>query len=579
MATVSDLPFTLLINGAPLPSVTQVEAEVYNPRFPAFSIYENDEVSILFDSLDKKARMYLDALDIVPVGYGVMLDEDGRAYRSTSPMPVPLYKHEDDFDALRVDSFRIMVICAGTRYYAVLDVLPKQLGLQEWRMMRDDLEAEITGLAQDVVRRHVGLWRHQEGMLPPEKLYTFSIIKKYASKVLNALIDLQSAPRYHIVTDYVDREEFRVKHIDPITVRKHLRYGGTKSVYSVPVKRVTYDIQENRLLKKIIAVYDNDLHTFIATIDQIVAERQARGDRIIEADPYERGLNKFRETADQLKKVTAVIKNQAWYKTVSTPSHGIVPHSFALDARYGILFKMYDELRHAGNRVQLDPHYLSSWKKSSSLYEMWCYIKLCRAFSATYTIERELNGLQIGPNMLFPYLSNGVQMVFSNDTIQLAVIFDQFVPTNASDTSLHEHPFYTVGKHKRPDITIDLYNKTNGWYIGSLILECKYRRLTSFLGTNRWSSKEQIQSYYTDNKSSYTFNGIGGMLDTRPIQKVFVLTPDLNGNGVISADINTEIRPLRPEGAEGLMQSLMESIEQNIDERLRQCRNIEQWTN
>ena len=44
--------------------------------------------------------------------------------------------------------------------------------------MRDDLETEIQGLAQDIVRRNIGLGDEAKGLLPPDDLYSFLIINK-----------------------------------------------------------------------------------------------------------------------------------------------------------------------------------------------------------------------------------------------------------------------------------------------------------------------------------------------------------------------------------------------------------------
>ena len=150
---------------------------------------------------------------------------------------------------------------------------PKQLNEAEWRMMKNDLEYEISGLAQDIVRRNIGIGTRENGNIPPEKLYCFFVIKKYATKVLGALTQLQKAPRFHILTEYVEQENFKAAHIDGVTVRKYLRRGGSDSFYDVPVKRVTYDIQENRLLKKIIHIYDRNLQQFIDSIFKVIAFR------------------------------------------------------------------------------------------------------------------------------------------------------------------------------------------------------------------------------------------------------------------------------------------------------------------
>lgn len=583
MDTVSKLPFILKINDLDLKHFSTTEEEIYSEEFSTIKIVENEEVTIFFNSADKSARLYLDALDILPDGNNVMVDEEGRIFRPASNTDFPLYRHGDDYDALRVDAFRLCVLCEGRKYFSLLEVLPKQLSICEWTMMRDDLENEIRGLAQDIVWRNIGLGSEKDGAIPPQKLYTFFVMQKYASKVLPALIALQNAPKYEITTSYVEEDSSRAVRMDAVTVRRYLHRGSSEAKYSVPVKQLSFDIQENRLLKRIVAIYDHELAQFILTIEGIVEYRKHSKMREHKQYQilYEQGLNEFLDTARKLRKITAIIKTQDWYQTVGPLRDGAIPHAFALDSRYGILYKMYEDLRNPSFKIQLDPRYSYSWKKSSSLYEMWCYIKICRAFAAKYDILGNRWNLRYESGLLFPYLANGVTMSFEDEKIQIDVIFDQFVPSKPSQSKLHAHPFYTVGKHKRPDITIDIYTRKDDWYIGSIILECKYRKLSSFWSDNPdWSSKSQIQSYYTDAKSDLAYGGLGGILDARPVQAVIVLTPDLMGDGKCAPNINTRIKVLKPDAADESLSSIMQIIEEKIDDRIRKCDMINRkWLN
>lgn len=580
MDTASKLPFVLQVNGVSCEQFVEEEELIYSDFFPTIQIIENEEVYLFFNAPDHTARLYLDALDILPDGNGVSIDEEGRLFRPVSEHPFPLYKQGNDYDALRVDSFRLCVLCGGKQYFSLLEVLPKQMSSTEWGMMRDDLETEIRGLAQDIVRRNIGLGNQKSGAIPPQKFYTFLVFQKYASKVLASLIALQNAPKYRIVTEYMEEDSSKAVKMDSVTIRSYLRKAGTEQHCLVPIKRVSYDIQENRLLKRIISIYDRELTRFITTIEGIVAYRKsqrANGQKQYDV-LYEQGLLEFLETAHKLQKITAIIKTQAWYKTIGPLRDGAIPHAFALDSRYGVLYKMYEDLRDPEFRVQLDPNYSYSWKKSSSLYEMWCYVKICRTLAEKYDIVDAQWDFGANKNALFPYLANGVKMSFEDERVCIDVIFDQFIPSRVAKTKKHDHPFFTVGKHNRPDITIDIYTKKDDWYIGSIILECKYRKLSSFWhGSAEWSSKPQIQSYYTDAKSEMTYNGLGGFLDVRPIQSVIVLTPDILGDGKSATSINTLIKALKPDVSNDMISDVIGCIEAGIQDRYQKCSVIEKW--
>lgn len=92
MDIVSSLPFTLkLIQEYPMYRETSAlnfsldEKEIWVNGFVTLEAEENDEIDLLFDSDDSNARLYLDALDIVPIDdTNVQEDEYGKLYRKVS---------------------------------------------------------------------------------------------------------------------------------------------------------------------------------------------------------------------------------------------------------------------------------------------------------------------------------------------------------------------------------------------------------------------------------------------------------------------------------------------------------------
>ena len=148
-----------------------------------------------------------------------------------------------------------------------------------------------------------------------------------------------------------------------------------------------------------------------------------------------------------------------------------IPHSFAVDSRYGSLYRMYSEMNKRNFSVQLDPQYSYSWKKSSSLYEMWCYICICRSFLQQYTEV----GLRVQDifmkDHLFPFLKSGTKILLENEDSAVEIIYDSVLPKKSEQVKLYGHPLYITGKHTRPDICINMYSKKSGWYVGSFIMQ------------------------------------------------------------------------------------------------------------
>lgn len=539
MDTAYNLPFQayLIVNPNTSPQKidfgpwTDIQLS-HEPEEDCATIKENDEMDLYFNSTDKEARLYLDALECCPSSNRIMVDDEGFVYCTPGEEVIKLYRSDSSYDALRVDVLQISVICGLNSYFSFLKIAPKQLSLEEWKIMRNDLETEIQGLAQDIVRRNIGLGDEAKGLLPPDDLYAFLIINKNAHAIMSALLDIKDKPKYKLKKRYEEVDESKNREIDTETVKKYLQRGALNHTLFVPRRDIVYDIQENRLLKKIIKAYDEKLAHFIDVIYSTLNYRKQRLTRYpkhsLYDEKYIQGLESYLATAEKLKKITNIIKSAEWFQTVKNPEDMFIPHSFAVDARYGSLYRMYLEMNKRNFSVQLDPQYSYSWKKSSSLYEMWCYICICRSFLQQYTEV----GLRVQDifmkDHLFPFLKSGTKILLENEDSAVEIIYDSVLPKKSEQVKLYGHPLYITGKHTRPDICINMYSKKSGWYVGSFIIECKYRSLKAFWYGNTWSSREQIKAYHNDSKSPLFFNGFLDLFtSSRPVLHVFTFTPDI----------------------------------------------------
>lgn len=498
------------------------------------TIEENDELDLYFNAYDPDAKLYLDALECCPTTDRILVDDDGMIYCTPAEDVLRVYRSTIEYDALRVDTLQIMVQCNGNQYSSYLKVVPKQMSSQEWTIMRDDLEKEAKGLTQDVVRRNIGFGSDTEGVLPPDDLYAFLIIHKNAKSIMGALLDIKDKPKYKIKKHYEEVDESRNREIDTETVRQYLRKTSSDHKLIVPRRDVVYDIQENRLLKKIIKEYDTQINRFIMVIDSTLAYRKQQMDYTNKYSLYDvkyiEGLENYLETAKKLKKITNIVKNTEWYRKVENPRDMTIPHSFAIDPRYGTLYRLYNEIKRNNFEVELDPQYSYSWKKSSVLYEMWCYLCVCRHFLRRYDGSDASISDIFTREHLFPFLESGTKITVETEDRIIEIVYDSLLPLKSDKVAMYQSPLYITGitgRHNRPDICINLYSKKSGWYIGSYIIECKYRKLNAFWNGTTWCSKEQIIAYHNDSKSSLFFNGYLDLITaSRPVHHVFVFTPD-----------------------------------------------------
>lgn len=583
MDIVSDLPFSLhLIKRFPTEEVyiaklfSKNDKEIWNEDFVTLSIEENDEVELFFNSSDTNARLYLEALDIVPIDdINIKEDENGNIYRTVSNSSFVLYKSNAGYDALRVDVFKISILCNDEWYYGTFQILPKPMNLQEWKMMRDDLECEIRGLAQDIVRRNIGIGNIHNEALPPKIIYDFLIIKKYSSKVIMALTDIADNPRSRIVTMYNEISANRSDkyRFDKETVKRYLLKSGTEPTYKIPVKAISYDIPDNRLLRMILTEYESKVTQFLEILDSIDKNDYSlhSGGSWQYKTEWKVSLGEFKEAALKLKKITSIVKTREWYNDVGIFQETHVPYSFIMDSRYNIIYQMYLDMKREEISVDLNPDFSYSWKRSSWMYEMWCYLKVCHMFLQRYElVSSEWNDI-FSEKVIFPFLESGTRLKFEIDDYALEVVYDECLPMNKNKSSYKKPLFMakTHGEektHNRPDIVINVYQTKREWYLGSIILECKYRKLNSFWieGSNR-SSRGQLESYFNNARSSILLGEIGENFNMRPVEKVIVLTPDDLGDGKEQNEFEILVKGFKPSDEPDILDSVKELLFDEIE--------------
>lgn len=590
MAIVSNLPFKLqVIKRFPVEMHQEGvlffddEKEVWKKEVVTLSIEENDEIEILFNSEDENAKLYLEALDIVPLDdRKIAYDPEGHIYRMPGPEPFILYKVNSGFDALCVDTFQISVYCYEKWYYGTLQVLPKPMNLDEWIMMKDDLEKEMVGLAQDIVRRNIGLGNQKYGNVPPKVLYDFIVIRKYAQSLLVALMDIAENPRCEIVTEYKKVGNNKNCRLDEESIRRYATRAGSEATYKVPVKVVNYDIQDNRILKNIIIDYENRLNIFLELLVELrdYTNNFDSGRTIQYKNEWEKSISEFRNVAQKLKKITSLLKTQEWYLKVGKISRPYIPHSFIMDTRYNTLYQMYLELKRETFKIEFDPEFSYTWKRSSYLYEMWCYFKVVHLLSQQYEMNEPDWARVFSGKILFPFLNVGTSIEFKNEDVRLEVIFDKPLVFIRKKTDISS-PLYVAKTqeyskmHNRPDILIYVYDTKNGWYLGSIVLECKYRKIYSIEADGQRGSIGQLQAYYNNTRSEYLFGGWGKRLNMRPVKRVIVLTPDVKGNGKSQDDFSILFKSFKPADDEEWNKSLMDEVNSIVEELINVSRELQ----
>ncbi len=87
----------------------------------------------------------------------VLIDEEGLPYLQPSSKKYPLYSYDNEFYGIRVGKYELHIKYEDRDYFSLVEVVPQHLTINEWDLLKDDLERELKGLAQDLIRKNIGL--------------------------------------------------------------------------------------------------------------------------------------------------------------------------------------------------------------------------------------------------------------------------------------------------------------------------------------------------------------------------------------------------------------------------------------
>ncbi|ARU60290.1 hypothetical protein CBW65_03840 [Tumebacillus avium] len=564
MATHSNLPFRLVFHqwDRKAQQVGEVAVENFfttpHQDFDdAPKVMENLDLEVTFSCNDPQARLYIDFFDVSDMRVGFEMDEHRALFLRPDEEKVLLYKvitEETDFYPLIPGGYRIRVEAFGQTYHSMIMIIPKELKFTEWEVMRDELEAEMRGLAQDLIRRNLGAGDPFLKHLPPEQLFRFVVIRNRYQALLGALQDVKKRANYRIEKNYQLVPPERAKAIDEKSVRAKLTHPERRDL-KTPVRELNYRLPENHWVKHIcllVARYLEEIADSFARYRAALLEEvshyrdednEGRTGGKWKMNAYIRakkqvaeGIVQFETKIAQMRSGLRLLESAEWYGEVPAQLPTAVTPVLTLDPRYRTFYQLYRELKSETYEVSLDTIYAYQWKKSDLMYEMWCYLKVTRYLidnlgyepAAGWVFDQDFQGSRI----LIPMLPDGTKIVLQKGDVRLHHVFNARIP-HKPHPDPNEHPLHMLASaHNKPDGRIDVYHKDV--YAGSLILEFKYRPNA---GRNKfWNpsgyptpyTTGQIISYFRDSASTHllTDGGDRRLIErTRPVHEVWAMYP------------------------------------------------------
>ncbi len=520
--------------------------EINHAGLDRIAFKEYEEVKILFRSQNAGDRIYFDGIDLLPEE-NCNRDEEGNLYLAPSKTAQKMFEFSSSKYAIRVGTFAIRLVHDGRDYYQWFQVLPKNVNQREWQIMREELEEEMRGLSADMIKKSISIGESGTTSASNQELYHFFVMRKYMNQILAAFLDLKEKPNYKIEKIYQRELVHRISKMDSVTFRDYLKKGEGKQSYLVPKRSCNYDLSENRWLKKIITFYENELHTFETStkryiellrieLKELVKFRDKNQISIELKKKTLSELEKYLESAKTISNLSRMIKEEEWYSQIKNDAPALIPHVLIYDVRYNTFYKMYQELRQESVKIQWSEGYAYSQKRSETLYEIWCFVKICR-FLISEEIGFEPQGWIfdgfLKDRVLIPELMSGTVVEFVKEKFRIKLHYDEPLCRQLEDTTKENQPVFTKGRHYRPDIRMDLYKEEVYWC--TIILEVKYRKIQNIIENRTSSCEAQIQEYKNELHSKYC-RGLDENFALRklnPVDRVWVLNPTHKEGNII----------------------------------------------
>lgn len=564
------------------------------------SIEENRIISLIFRGENKDARLYMEELDLIL--YEDLKEEElinqnihvkgDEVYLTPSERKIFLCK--GGVSPFIPGIYLIRIISNNKEFYTAFKVTNKMISCDEANEIIRDLEEELQGISFEFIKKKLSVYDKDLLLDLPRSLYKFFIIANEFPNIMNSLMELRVRPNYKVVKNYSQIPEEKVRYIDNVTIRNHLSSAGKPGFMKAPIKNMEYDLSENRWVKKIVLEVSSLLNDFVNEVEFILIKKKKRIEEMkrysqdgntIMLNKEEKTLSYINELRTKAMKMISsinILKSTEWYSSIKSREIFSLPHVLIQDSRYNILYKVYERL-HSKEFNFNDEETLSlQWKRTDKLYEMWCYIKLCRTLNdlGYEPINNKENSYRRKNNRkLFYDLEENTVKEFLKDDIKIKVYYDAKIPNSSERSDFNNNPLFIRASNNKPDGRLDVYK--DGRYLGSIIFEFKYRKKeviwdNEFYKRMDQGIEKQLIAYGTSCASKFILRKADEKIEKRlpifPVNKVIILYPKANSEYINMdevEDYNLKFIKFKPKkNLELLKNELKEEIELILENEL-----------
>lgn len=494
------------------------------------NIEEYAQFKICFSSnevdIDNTSRLFISQLEIIRFQKSnnhIKIDEDGNYYVSVNSDPIEIVFCDDSLQ-LNPGLCDIKVTYKGKNYFSSFSISYKNMTMENAKNMIAELNSIVKGIMFEVAYKSAIGDTSIIQEFDSNSLKKYFVIKENFSKLLICLDKITRKPSQNIEKVYRVMEYHNIKNIDSKSSRWLQSYNGQQKANYLggktftkllsPIKQINYDLDENRFVKYIINAFIKILQSIKSECEICIKEKQ---------EVYE-STRKHKEDSFQihiidkivnihLNIVSMIVKliniNETPFWSNITPLYS-PKNSYAIamakDGKYKIIYDIYKKLNTDTN-INLDNRYGFIFKRTSLLYEYWCFFCIFQFLSNNMNFQAsdDWSPNIISKNKLIPFIKEGghikLKKVFTNSgepsDITIYLWFNKSIIKKIDKArSLHEN-IYILSRynkdnktHNKPDIRMDIF--TNNLYMDSIIFDAKYRPLKNM---SYEDVSEQLEDY------------------------------------------------------------------------------------
>lgn len=544
MDTPTELSFELFFeqSNRVIKPVAFAENEFLINEQECIELVENKSLFVTFSSIDKNAKFFFEGLDSLPERSVEM--QDGVPYLPSPSYSIPIIK--SDYYPLIPGKYLVKVEANASYYYAYVKIIPNQISVEQWSIMKQEVENHLSGLAKDLIKRKLNISPESTKDIPISQISKYLIIKQHFNSVAPALVDLSSKANYKIKKIYSMLPIERAKIFDEKSYIHRLRFPEKNTIIKSPVNTFNYNLPENQWVKKITQYLVSILIEFINTVTSSINIVEEEIESIAPYAKYQEStrnvinekkkviqyLKNLKEDAKKIRNTFLSIESSNWYSEVSAFENIPLPHVMNLDSRYRALYQLYRNLKKDQPEFKLDPAYYLQWKRTDKLYEIWGFIQLIEVLEKQLgfqPVKGWIFSSEILANSIIPILDGNTSIEFRRNSQIIKLVYDGVIPRIANDTHKYDNPIYATLNNNMPDIRLDVFNDDT--YSGTIIIDFKYRSKgsvwqSSLLNTSyKNTTMSQLLTYATSCKSYFLYGGNIMVRHINPVHEVWAVHP------------------------------------------------------